>query len=106
MGSVFPKIVRKMLGTTSVCVSPNSAHASGLLFVLWVIRSDVQDFLSPVQAGYFGRGKALGVLLWPRKNLGRVLSAAERSWAGDLGCGKLGRALFWLQKETCACAHS
>ena len=31
-----------------------------------------------VQAGYFGSGKILDGLVWPQKNLGRVISATEK----------------------------
>ena len=47
-------------------------------------------------AGYFGRGKTLGGLFWPRKNLGRAIF---------LAAVRLGRALFGLGKP-CARAHS
>ena len=40
------------------------------------------------QAEVPGRSPLPPSLLWPRKNLGRAILAAEKPWAGYFGCGK------------------
>ena len=52
------------------------------------LRAEVPG-IPPLPPPSFGRGKTLGGLFWPRKNLGRAILAAE----------KLGRALFWHGKN-------